>query len=185
VVLVSGRPLDIAPHLPSWNAALAAWLPGTEGQGVADVLFGDHAPTGKLPVTWMSGSAQQPVNDGDGKTPLFPLGFGLTYQPTTTPPSSGCAATSRVVRSWAGGFQAEITVVNRSATPLSGWAVGWSRPADQSIGGLRNGALGQTATTTSVEDLDWNGPIGPGATTAFGFSGSGSATFPDLACRSS
>ncbi|GGP86731.1 glycoside hydrolase family 3 protein [Saccharothrix coeruleofusca] len=79
VVLVSGRPLDIASQVSGWDAALAAWLPGTEGRGVADVLFGDHEPTGRLPVTWMAGSAQQPVNDGDGKAPLYPLGHGLGY----------------------------------------------------------------------------------------------------------
>jgi beta-glucosidase len=86
VVLVSGRPLDIAAQLPDWSALLAAWLPGTEGAGVADVLFGDHAPTGKLPVTWMQSAGQQPINDGDGKPALFAYGFGLTY--TTTPPAA-------------------------------------------------------------------------------------------------
>ena len=67
------------PQLPNWNALLASWLPGTEGNGVADVLFGDYAPTGKLPSTWMQSASQQPINDGDGKPALFPYGFGLTY----------------------------------------------------------------------------------------------------------
>ncbi|MGI5163870.1 glycoside hydrolase family 3 protein [Spirillospora sp. CA-253888] len=80
VVLVSGRPLDIAPQLPGWNALLASWLPGTEGRGVADVLFGVTRPTGKLPVTWMRSADQQPINVGDGKRPLFPFGHGLTYR---------------------------------------------------------------------------------------------------------
>jgi beta-glucosidase len=80
VVLVSGRPLDIAEQLPGWDALVAAWLPGTEGDGVADVLFGDHAPTGRLPMTWMRSADQQPINDGDGQSPLFPFGFGLTYR---------------------------------------------------------------------------------------------------------
>ncbi|HEY6173006.1 MAG TPA: glycoside hydrolase family 3 N-terminal domain-containing protein [Kofleriaceae bacterium] len=84
VVLVSGRPLDIASQLANWNAAVAAWLPGTEGQGVADVLFGVAQPTGKLPMTWMSSVSQQPINDGDGKTPLFPFGFGLSYGTAST-----------------------------------------------------------------------------------------------------
>lgn len=79
VVTVSGRPLDIASELGGWNALLAAWLPGTEGAGVADVLFGDHKPSGKLPMTWMRSFDQQPINAGDGKRPLFPLGYGLTY----------------------------------------------------------------------------------------------------------
>jgi beta-glucosidase len=79
VVLVSGRPLDIAGELPGWNALLESWLPGTEGGGVADVLFGDYNPTGKLPVTWMNNVSQQPINAGDGQRALFPYGFGLRY----------------------------------------------------------------------------------------------------------
>jgi beta-glucosidase len=79
VVLVSGRPLDIAAQLPNWAGLVAAWLPGTEGQGVADVLFGVAQPTGKLPMTWMNSVNQQPINDGDGQTPLFSFGFGLSY----------------------------------------------------------------------------------------------------------
>ncbi|GEK23041.1 hypothetical protein CXY01_35610 [Cellulomonas xylanilytica] len=78
-VLVSGRPLDISGVLPWVSAFDAAWLPGSEGAGVADVLFGTVAPTGKLPVTWPASATQQPVNAGDGQTPLFPLGAGLTW----------------------------------------------------------------------------------------------------------
>jgi beta-glucosidase len=92
VVLVSGRPLDIASQLSGWNALVAAWLPGTEGQGVADVLFGAAQPAGKLPMTWMSSASQQPINAGDGKTPLFAQGYGLTYGPSgeddTSPPTA-------------------------------------------------------------------------------------------------
>ncbi|MDQ0765458.1 glycoside hydrolase family 3 N-terminal domain-containing protein [Streptomyces canus] len=85
VVTVSGRPLDIASELPSWDALVAAWLPGTEGAGVADVLFGDYNPTGKLPVTWMQSASQQPINTGDGKTPLFPYGAGDSFPSTQNP----------------------------------------------------------------------------------------------------
>jgi beta-glucosidase len=80
VVLVSGRPLDIAAQLPDWAALLESWLPGAEGQGVADVLFGDYNPTGKLPVTWMRSADQEPINAGDGKPALFPFGYGLHYR---------------------------------------------------------------------------------------------------------
>ena len=82
VVLVSGRPLDIATQVGGWNALLASWLPGTEGAGVADVLFGDYNPTGTLPMTWMNSASQEPINDGDGKPALYPLGFGLNYSNT-------------------------------------------------------------------------------------------------------
>jgi beta-glucosidase len=85
VVLVSGRPLDVADQLPGWAALLAAWLPGTEGAGVADVLFGTRAPTGRLPMSWPASADQQPVNSGDGRTPLFPYGFGLGYPGAPTP----------------------------------------------------------------------------------------------------
>ena len=69
------------PVLDSSDAVIAAWLPGTEGQGVADVLFGDFKPAGKLPHTWPRSMDQVPCNVGDdsAKDPLFPYGFGLTY----------------------------------------------------------------------------------------------------------
>ncbi|WP_103341022.1 glycoside hydrolase family 3 protein [Amycolatopsis sp. CA-126428] len=79
VVTVSGRPLDIAAQLPSVKGLVAAWLPGSEGAGVADVLYGDYNPTGKLSFTWPASSSQEPINTGDGKQGLFPYGFGLSY----------------------------------------------------------------------------------------------------------
>ncbi|GIG00858.1 glycoside hydrolase family 3 protein [Catellatospora citrea] len=79
VVLVSGRPVDISAQLPQVQGLVAAWLPGTEGAGVADVLFGAYAPTGKLPMSWPATAAQEPINTGDEKTPLFAYGYGLTY----------------------------------------------------------------------------------------------------------
>ncbi|HEX6292398.1 MAG TPA: glycoside hydrolase family 3 N-terminal domain-containing protein [Herpetosiphonaceae bacterium] len=80
VVLVSGRPMIVTNELPDWRGLIAAWLPGTEGQGVADVLFGDYKPTGKLPHSWPRAETQIPINTGDTPyDPLFPYGFGLTY----------------------------------------------------------------------------------------------------------
>jgi beta-glucosidase len=83
VVLYSGRPLILTSGgtsaVDQANAFVAAWLPGTEGDGIVDVLFGDYKPTAKLSFTWPSSLSQIPIHDGDGKEPLFPLGFGLTY----------------------------------------------------------------------------------------------------------
>ncbi len=80
VLLLSGRPLVIEKVLANCDAFVAAWLPGTEGQGVADVIFGDHKPTGKLSVSWPRGTAKSPVNVGDaGYDPLFKYGEGLSY----------------------------------------------------------------------------------------------------------
>jgi beta-glucosidase len=75
VVLFSGRPLIVTDVLDKTDAFVAAWLPGTEGEGIADVLFGDYKPTGKLSRNWPRSMAQVP-HDSD---PLFKLGYGLTY----------------------------------------------------------------------------------------------------------
>ncbi|CAM8877273.1 unnamed protein product [Rhodiola kirilowii] len=78
VIIVSGRPLQIEPYVDSSDAIVAAWLPGTEGQGVADVLFGDYGFMGKLPRTWFKTVDQLPMNVGDEHyDPLWPYGFGL------------------------------------------------------------------------------------------------------------
>ncbi len=80
VVLISGRPMIINSALKSSDAFLAAWLPGTEGEGVADVLFGDYKPSGKLSQSWPKSMEQIPINYGDKNyDPLFPYGYGLTY----------------------------------------------------------------------------------------------------------
>jgi beta-glucosidase len=77
-ILLSGRPLILGSSLKASDAFIAAWLPGTEGEGVADVLFGDFAPTGKLPREWPRNDRQFAADHMHGK-PLFPLGYGLTY----------------------------------------------------------------------------------------------------------
>ncbi|XP_030963338.1 uncharacterized protein LOC115984429 [Quercus lobata] len=82
VVVVSGRPLVIEPYISQIDALVAAWLPGSEGHGVADVLFGDYRFSGKLARTWFKTVDQLPMNVGDAHyDPLFPFGFGLTTEP--------------------------------------------------------------------------------------------------------
>lgn len=77
-LLYSGRPLVLGSALDQSDAFIAAWLPGTEGQGMADVLFGDRMPSGKLPRLWPANNEQLSVDHLVGD-PLFPVGFGLTY----------------------------------------------------------------------------------------------------------
>lgn len=80
VILLSGRPLILGKVLDRADALLAAWLPGTEGGGIADVVFGDFTPAGRLSFTWPRSMAQIPINKGDADyDPLFPFGFGLSY----------------------------------------------------------------------------------------------------------
>jgi beta-glucosidase len=80
-VLLSGRPLVLGTALDASRAFVAAWLPGTEGQGVADVLFGDYKPTGKLPRAWPRNNEQatSTASQAAAERPLFPYGFGLAY----------------------------------------------------------------------------------------------------------
>jgi beta-glucosidase len=79
-ILVTGRPVLISSQLGQADAWIAAWLPGTEGDGVADVLFGDHKPSGKLSHSWPKNEQQTNSNFGDqGYDPQFMLGHGLTY----------------------------------------------------------------------------------------------------------
>ncbi len=79
VLVVSGRPMIVPPELLTQiDALVASWLPGSEGMGVADVLFGKKPFTGKLPVTWPRSVAQEPINVGDSSyDPLYKYGFGL------------------------------------------------------------------------------------------------------------
>jgi beta-glucosidase len=85
-VFLSVRPLWVNPELNASTAFVAAWLPGTEGAGVADVVFRNNDGevnydlTGKLSFSWPKDAMQTPLNRGDADyDPLFPYGFGLTY----------------------------------------------------------------------------------------------------------
>jgi beta-glucosidase len=87
VILVSGRPMIIGGILTSADAIMAAWLPGTEGDGVADILFGNYSPRGLLSHSWPRAMAQIPINVGDAVyDPLYPYGYGLTYSGTAVNP---------------------------------------------------------------------------------------------------
>jgi beta-glucosidase len=79
-IILSGRPLILGSTLDASDALVAAWLPGTEGQGVADVLFGDYKPTGKLPRNWPRDVSQLTGYSIEMNDPLFARDFGLTYK---------------------------------------------------------------------------------------------------------
>jgi beta-glucosidase len=133
VVLVSGRPLDIADQVGDWSALVEAWLPGSEGGGVADVLFGDYAPTGRLPVTWPRSSGQQPINDGDGKTGLYAYGYGLGYP--DRPADSAAPSRPGAPVATAGKLRWMAATDEAGGSGVDGYDV------------LRDGALAGTTTT--------------------------------------
>jgi beta-glucosidase len=162
VVLVSGRPLDVTDELGSWDALVAAWLPGSEGAGVADVLFGDHPATGRLPVTWPRSAAQEPINAGDGQTPLFAQGAGLSFP-----------ATQRADRIVGAAYydDQQGTQLERCSDDGCGQDVGWIAAgdrlayADVDFGATSPAAvLTRLASGTSAEgtlEYRLDGPTGP------------------------
>ena len=79
VVLITGRPLIVNETIDNSNAFLVAWLPGTEGGGVADILFGKENLYGKLSFSWPKSMEDIPCNYDNNCEPLYPLGHGLTY----------------------------------------------------------------------------------------------------------
>jgi beta-glucosidase len=70
--------MTVGDQLPEIDGLVASWLPGSEGEGVADTLFGNAPFTGQLPQTWPSSLSQEPINVGDATyDPQFPFGWGL------------------------------------------------------------------------------------------------------------
>lgn len=82
-VIIAGRPLMIDEYIRDWNAVAMAWLPGTEGSGMTDVLFGDVGFTGTLPVSWPKRTEDADVSvmmeDYDSQDLQYPYDYGLTY----------------------------------------------------------------------------------------------------------
>jgi beta-glucosidase len=88
VIMVTGRPVNITDIYPYADAIFAAWLPGTEGQGIAELVFGNYIPTGKLSFSWPRNNIQIPVNYGDiDYNPLYSFDYGLTSFENSTPKS--------------------------------------------------------------------------------------------------
>jgi beta-glucosidase len=80
LVLVTGRPVRIESYLSQFAAVVAAWLPGSEGEGVADVLYGDAPFSGVLSKSWPRDATTLPLSSLQaGASPLFAYGFGLKY----------------------------------------------------------------------------------------------------------
>ncbi|MFF3000963.1 glycoside hydrolase family 3 N-terminal domain-containing protein [Streptomyces sp. NPDC057950] len=114
VLIVSGRPQLIGDRLGDIDALVASWLPGTEGDGVADVLYGKRAFTGQLPVTWPKSEAQLPINVGDtAYDPQFPYGWGLTT--LSKVPEGGSATLRALALVAAGADRAGADALGRAA----------------------------------------------------------------------
>ncbi|HKT02583.1 MAG TPA: cellulose-binding domain-containing protein [Rugosimonospora sp.] len=104
--------------------------------------------------------------------------------PTSAPPPVGaCAASYRTVNSWQGGFQGEVTV-QAGASAINGWTVNWALGSGQSISQLWNGTLTTSGAAATVKNVSYNGALGAGTSTTFGFIANGSPSTPAPACTS-
>ena len=131
-LLISGRPMIINSILHNSDVLFASWLPGTEGDGIAEVIFGDFEPTGKLPMTWQKSMDQIPQNFGDENyDPFFPYGYGITKYENSADGSAPVLNSALLTEDGLhielsfnksmkniGNSEAEFTVTNNNITPI-------------------------------------------------------------------
>ncbi len=149
VVMVSGRPRIVSDQINNWDAFVEAWLPGTEGDAVPEVLYGDYDFRGKLPCTWPASYAQLPINVDDmgDKVPLFPYGYGLTMSSSTptatatpTQPSTTPTPTSA------------LTFLSENTTPVGDWSLYSVSNTEVSANAVDVGAEANIVKTGTSED---------------------------------
>ncbi|TNH30591.1 spore coat protein CotH [Micromonospora orduensis] len=109
-----------------------------------------------------------------------------TPPPTTPPPAAGCSATYTVTSQWTGGFQGEVRVT-AGTSPIGGWTVTWTLANGQSVTQAWNATVTSQGSTVTARNVAYNGALGAGASTTFGFLGSSTGTpgTPTLTCTAS
>ncbi|WP_194244397.1 glycoside hydrolase family 9 protein [Nonomuraea phyllanthi] len=169
------------------STAELSWTASTDNVGVSgyDVYLGSTKVgtaasasfdlSGLTPAT--SYTAHVVARDAAGNTSAPSDSTEFTTTNTTPPPPGGCSATYKVVNSWGGAFQAEVTVKNNGTAATTGWTVGWTS-ANQ-ITQLWGGRHTQSGSSVTVRNESYNGALAPGASTTFGFIANGTPTTPD------
>ena len=181
---------------------------GDSRDQMCDPNYGGNAQNGHNPTNAMAGApragqwfsagfkmllqnAYPPIGGDNGSPTPTPT----TSSPTPTPPSPtpsnsggprGCSATYAVQNDWGTGFVASVTVRNTGTSATGGWRVAWTFGANQQITNSWNAAVAQSGTAVAATNAGWNGSLSAGATTQFGFQGTGSGnTPPVLTCVAS
>jgi lysophospholipase L1-like esterase len=174
------------PAVRTFNAAIAPDMRAKAAAGkrvhlvdmypsvaIADLPDGIHpnaAGYSKMATTWYN--ALKAVPGSIGGDPQPPTGGGP------------CTATPRIVGTWNNGFQGEVTVANTGAAALTGWTAGFTLPGGQSLGQVWGGTASGTSVVT-VKNVNYNGALGAGASTSFGFQANGAASTPTVTCTTS
>jgi hypothetical protein len=197
-----------APSVPGQPAASnvtsssvnLTWAASTDNVGVTgyDVLrsTGGGAATvvgttsgTSFAATGLSGNTTYTFSvrarDAAGNTSAASAGRTVTTPSGGGGGTGGCTATYRTVNAWNGGFQAEVTIANTGTQALNGWTATWTVPGGVSFTQVWNGRGGISGTTATVRNETYNGNLGPGASTSFGFTASGNSAAPaSVACTS-
>lgn len=125
IILVSGRPMIVTTQINNADAFIAAWLPGTEGAGVSDCLFGDYDFTGRLSYSWPVSMSQIPVNYGDSNyNPLYAFGYGLSLSGSTPVPTPNPTPTPTNVQQNPGDVNSDNSVDIVDALLIAQYYVG-------------------------------------------------------------
>jgi endoglucanase len=123
---------------------------------------------------------------GGGTEPTGPASPSASASASTpVPPSGACTATYQQTSAWTGGFQAEVTIKNTGTAAARSWTATWTTPAGTSVASLWNGVLSTSGSTVTVRNAAHNGALAAGASTSFGFVGSGPASTPAITCSAS
>lgn len=162
---------------------------GTNGRGI---IYGDRtggstpspSPSPSASPTRSpspSPSASPSTSPSPSPSPSPSASPSRSPSPSPSPsasPSGGkaCSATYTVVNQWPGGFQGEVTVTNTGGSSISGWSVKWAFANGQTISQLWNGTVSQSGANVTVTNVSYNGSVGVGASTTFGFQASWNGT---------
>ncbi|MBU1008996.1 MAG: glycoside hydrolase family 3 C-terminal domain-containing protein [Bacteroidetes bacterium] len=170
-ILVSGRPMVIGEIMPYTDAFIAAWLPGTEGDGIAQVLFGDYTPQGKLTHSWPKSMNQLPLNVGDANyDPMFAYKHGLQSFPASLGSTEIIpygAALNKEGNTIVLGLSDKVTSFSASAEEFTVFVDGIAQIGAVSVAGLSD-------TDSSMLSITLNQVLNAsGASISLGYSGSG------------
>ena len=170
---VSAGTMPAGPGVPSPVASvrvggLASGRPASAAAGVG----ASGSTSSGVPSTWASGTGGGGVLGG-GPTPQTSVLPPSVPPPTSTGGAGGCTATYSLAGSWAGGFQAGVTVADSGSSRLNGWTVELTLASGQSISSLWGGVASGTAGSITVGNASYNGTVAPGGTATFGFTATG------------
>ena len=182
---VGGRSYNVWFGNQGWNTISYTMTTGTTSVSGLDIgqIAADAVSRGYIQKSWYLIDVEAGFELWQGGAGLATNSFAVNVNggsggpspspsPTPTPGTAACSAAYAVTGSWPGGFQAQVTVTNTSATAINGWKLAWTFPGDQKITNLWNGTAVQSGAQVTVTNASYNGALPPGGSATVGFTGS-------------